>query len=186
MTERSIGIGDIRIDIADALRSTYIGIPTDSEASSLIRRTFYLPRNMETLINNIVQDPRTEYTAFDDFCRHAVIGLLDGFYEYGYPDVELGAELNYVKSLRTQSHRASRRAELRELSHMFDEELDIARLRGDWPYILEHLELREKQISDAPSDMFRHDLMAEASKSSALRNCIAALARWMEVGETSA
>lgn len=179
----SIPVEAIKIDFAEVLRETFIGAPTDAEASKLVKRTFFIPRDMETLMNNIVQDPRTEYKSFDDFVRHGVIALLDGYYAYGYPDAELGQELSYIKMLRTQAHRAQRRAELRELSHVFDEELDIARLQGDWKYILEHLEQREKNIEDAPSELFAHSLMLEAARSSSLRNAVGALARWATAEE---
>ena len=132
------------------------------------------------MITNIVQDGQTDYVGFDDFCRHAVMELLQAYVKAGWPDVGLGAELAYEKAIRRQSHQAQRRQEVRESLHKYDDELDIAIQHRDWEYINGHLEYLEGCIRDAPTEGMKQVLRREIAHSTGVRRAVEALNTWVD------
>ena len=168
-----------RIDIGAAIGRQYIGLPTDAESRRLVRKFFYITREVEALIDRLVQDPRTDYGQFSDFVRHAVHELLYAYYsELGYPDADIGKELDYEASIRSQSYRASRRADLREMIHRYDDELEEAITNIDWKYISEHLDMLDSWLKEAPTLQMEQAIGGLIFQTPGIKRAIEALEKW--------
>ena len=178
MVQPHYKLDDIKVDIDTILREQFLGLPSDAEAGRLVRRSFFLRKELEPLINDLVQDPRTDYESFDDLVRHSVYALLAAYVGAGYPNAALGEELAYVRSLRSQAYRARRRAEIRDNFHQYDDELEAAVKNGDWEYISKHLGWLEAVLKGAPSEGQRQEIRIALVQSLSLHRAINAQVRF--------
>ena len=64
--DKPFSLDAIKVDIDTILREQFLGLPSDAEAGRLVKRSFFLRKELEPLINDLVQDPRTDYESFDD------------------------------------------------------------------------------------------------------------------------
>lgn len=165
------------INLDSALGEQHLGIPADAESGSKVRRSFFLRRELEPIITDIVQDGRTAYESLDDFIQHALYGLLAAYVEGGYPHMALGEELSYIRSIRTQANRARRRTEIRKSFHRFDDELETATRNGDWAYLESHLAWLEEVLRGAPSEGLRQEIRSALAQSLTLNHGVAMLVR---------
>lgn len=161
------------------VRNQFLGIPTDAEARKLVRKTFRIPKEVEAYMDNMVQDRRLGFESFDHLVGQAVWCLLKAFTRMGYPDDGLDAELEYLRSIRAQSYRSSRRNEIREAFHRYDDELDAARRQGDWRHIISHLRLVDRWFKEAPSESVRQTLEQVASQSLSIQAAVKWLIEWV-------
>ncbi|KKL83039.1 hypothetical protein LCGC14_1978800 [marine sediment metagenome] len=160
---------------AEALDRQYAGLPTEAEAKRLTKKYFSIPKELEALADLLVQDSRVLYRSFEDLARHALYELLKAYYDSGYPNSQLGAELEYEHGIRLQAYRAARRKVLTESMHQFDDELDAARRQGDWKYIVDHLGVVESWIKEAPTESVKHNIRASAVQSLAIQAAVVSL-----------
>ena len=181
MKMNKIGLANINIDMDVALNQQYFGLPTDAEEGLMVRKTFRIRRELDGLIDKLVQDPHTYYRSSQDFFHHATLCLVDALCRLdAYKGSLLAAEKEYEAGIRLQAYEAERLRELQGTVHRFDEGLDLARQEGDWESILHYLEMFEEWVRKAPTVGMRSRILRAVVDSQALQRAVLAFHSWSE------
>lgn len=183
MNLNAIPLSTIQIDLNTAINQQYLGIPTDAEEGMMVKRNFRLRRELDALIDRIVQDSNTQYRNSQDFYHHAVLALVEALVSAGYPDASIQAELQFEAGIRRQAYEAGRLRNLQMNIHIFEEGLDLARRDGDRDSILHYLETFERWLEEAPTDTMRRRIQRVIAASSAVHKAVELLNIWVEAGD---
>src|SRR3990167_9561031 len=116
----------------------------------MVKRTFRIRRELDALLDRLVQDPKTYYKSLQDYVHHAVLALTDAFIKAGYPDMALRSEKEYEDSLRLQAHETARQRDMANIVHSFEEGIELARVDGDWKTLEHYLEMFSDWVREAP------------------------------------
>ena len=183
MTEPAFNIDTLNIDFTESLKRQYVGVTTTAEAKGTVKKSFRMSRELEALADRLVQDKRTAYSAFEELVLHAMYELLLAYKMAGYPNADLGRQLEFERNIRERSYRSQQRSDIGDSFHRFDEELDQAVRLGDWKFIADHLQFRDKLIEDSPSESHAQQIRILSAQSLSVRKALRALLNWLDAGE---
>lgn len=166
---------EISIDPQFALTTQFMAEMADAERKSGVKRNYavLITRKMDNLIDKIVQDSRCGYYhSIPLFVQHALYLLVDAYESMGYPDIELGAELLHERKVRNDAEAARKRTTYIDAIHDLEDELNYARLHGDWESLAMHLAVVESYLLTAPTPAARQRVLQASAGSFAFRQTV--------------
>lgn len=174
---------NIETDVAAIIKQQYTGILASSEAHKVEWRRVPIHKDLIPAIYTLLNDERVQYHKLEEFLTHGIHMLLEAYFEAGYYDPDLKAQLSYQKMIRARANHEKMKMQLTENMHSFDNMLDQAVVAG-WEQadrIIEHLEFLGDLLHNEPTESGKQDLRATMGRSQSLFRALEALNRWCEV-----
>jgi hypothetical protein len=158
-----------------ATRRQYIGQLADSDAKSLISRTYNTTKEEASAVDRIVGSPTTLYSSHGDFVRHAIWELIQAYVEDGWPDNYIPDVTAHIKNMRESAQRLRIRQEFNDILIIYEASLSDGLATGDFELVSATFNTLQGYLDRTPDEHWKQYLRRVVLRSSVMKAAIDAL-----------
>ena len=121
----------------------YLGVSLGNKAQALVKRTFWIPKDIAVAADQMAASEYTDYTCSEDVFRHAVFALIEALVQAGFPSDEIPESLRTEQTMQQAAFDAERIERASQNYSVLVRQVDLARQAGNWEDIVAHFNTLE-------------------------------------------
>lgn len=174
-----LSAGVIMAQLSQAsLQRQYVGTLADSDAKSLVTRSYNTTKEEAAAVDRVVGSPVTLYISHGDFVRHAVWELLQAYEEAGFPDTFLPDMTHHLRSMREGALQVRLRQEFQDVLLVYETGLSDGMETGDFDFITATLRTLEGYIERTPDPHWKTYLKRTILRSGVIKAAVDSFYEW--------